>query len=82
MPPPPKSLPTHSILMVTHPPCHYVLPIRGEGQSTQRLPGDKQRGWPLDPLTVGSQTPAWQCSWHSAHSSLPSLELARGGERQ
>lgn len=27
----------------THLSCHYVLPIWGEGQSTQGLPGDKKR---------------------------------------
>lgn len=75
----PRSLPTHSITITTHLPSHYVLPIRGEGQSTQRLPGGKERSWSLVPRWVGSQTPVWLCSQNSAHSRLPSLE--RGQER-
>ena len=31
-------------MTTTHLPRHYVLSIRGEGQSAQRLPGDKERG--------------------------------------
>lgn len=40
----PRPLPTYSIMITTHLPSHYVLPIRGEGQRAQRLPENKERG--------------------------------------